>query len=401
MATTETTVHAAMVQHLKPLVVSPSSLQMAPPVTRWRSLARGAGAASLGFAMALQVACGGGEDAQPSAAVVATESPAPLADATRATTHRKRPVSVYSRLGVTALTVSSDGDSLGLAGSDGRIVVLGTGNVSTSQAQAQSMSVRRAVAVAGLAFSGDGRHLVSIGRDSVAELWRVSTGDRRLAMNGHEHPLRAVATSANGAWIATGGDGTRVMVWGAESGRLTQSLGGQHADSVNALSFHPDSRLLASGDASGRVIVWDVETGRVRWNLQGHNGEVTAVAFSNDGSRLVTADNLGQALVWDATTGIAMGGLTGSRSAIRSLAFSTDTVPSDVVLAMGSADGRVSLWDVERRQMTRSFDPAAGGINVLVFDRKNAKRLFVGGEQNELKILNLISGLSLTGATLR
>ena len=42
-------------------------------------------------------------------------------------------------------------------------------------------------------FSGDSENLVSVGRDSVAQVWRVQTGERRFSLQGHEHPLRGLA----------------------------------------------------------------------------------------------------------------------------------------------------------------------------------------------------------------
>ena len=54
----------------------------------------------------------------------------------------------------------------------------------------------------------------------------MQTGERRFPLQGHEHPLRCVAASADGSVVATAGEETRVMLWDGATGRLKPGAAG-------------------------------------------------------------------------------------------------------------------------------------------------------------------------------
>ena len=91
-----------------------------------------------------------------------------------------------------------------------------------------------------MAISADGRLLVSVSRDSLAQGWVVNTGVLEFTLRGHEHGLRAVASSGDGSLIATGGEGTRVITWDGRSGFLRRVFNGP-GNFVNALAVSPDN----------------------------------------------------------------------------------------------------------------------------------------------------------------
>jgi len=196
--------------------------------------------------------------------------------------------------GVTALVAARGGDVIGAADNKGRVRVLDAADTRVRT----TVAGHRGASVTGVVFSADGRSLISVGRDSVAEVWSVADGKRTLTLSGHEHPVRAVAASGGGDLIATGGEETRVMLWNARTGRLQNVLYGA-SDFVNSVAFSPDGRLLAAGDAAARVYLWDTKTGALRATLLGHAGEVNAVAFSPDGKLLASASDDMRVLTWN------------------------------------------------------------------------------------------------------
>src|SRR5207249_33830 len=58
--------------------------------------------------------------------------------------------------------------------------------------------------ITSLAFSPDGRLLVSGGSDQTVRLWEVLTGREIFAFQKHQGPVTAVAFSANGRLVASG-----------------------------------------------------------------------------------------------------------------------------------------------------------------------------------------------------
>jgi WD40 repeat protein len=346
--------------------------------------------------------CGGGEDgdgAAPSvsqssgvattdAAATAATSPAtpagtnasiasaPPSAAPAVTKQGPRP---YQRAGVTALMVTRDGAHVWAASADGRLRKMSGGTHASSDHSVRALKpLPRGAGVSGLAHSADGQHVVAVGRDSVAHLLNADTGERRGSMHGHSQPLRTVATSADGAVVATGGDETRVLLWDGRTGQLKKALGGKHQDFVNAVAVRHDGASVVSGDAGARIFVWDTVSAQVRWQLLGHAEEISAVAFSPDGRWIVSADEAGQVRVWNASTGQVSGAVMSARAAVRQVTFT----PDGQSIVMGLSDGRVMLWGLQRRDVLRVWQASTSAVNVLVFEpgvgRGAPPRLWVG-----------------------
>jgi WD40 repeat protein len=90
--------------------------------------------------------------------------------------------------------------------------------------------------------------------------WDASTGRLAATLATHTGLVRAVALSADGHVVASGGiDGT-LCVWEAPNGRLMSQLNG-HGGPVRAVALTADGRLLASGSMDGTLRTWDVRAG--------------------------------------------------------------------------------------------------------------------------------------------
>ncbi|KAF4468596.1 WD40 repeat [Fusarium albosuccineum] len=121
-----------------------------------------------------------------------------------------------------------------------------------------------------------------------------------------------------------------------------------HTRGVEAISFSHDGRLLVSGSSDHTVIVWDVITGEPINRLRGHTGGLTSLAFSGIDYRVALASKDGTIMIWDAEQSRCVWALKDHENPqidVLSVAFSQD----GRLLAAGSSDREIGLWDPETR----------------------------------------------------
>ena len=133
-----------------------------------------------------------------------------------------------------------------------------------------------------VAFSPDGKVLVSGGSDDAVRRWDVATGKLLRTLAGHGKAVNAVAWSPDGKLLASGSEDDTAKLWNAESGLLERSFEG-HTGGVKAVSFSRDSRTLATGSTDGTVRLWDVSTGAQTGTMNANAGPVETAVLSPDG----------------------------------------------------------------------------------------------------------------------
>ena len=191
-----------------------------------------------------------------------------------------------------------------------------------------------------VAYSPDGRRLLTTGDDGAARLWNPDTGEQVQVLQGQVVPVWGASISGDGrlfaaSWPIEGV--TRVAE--TATGRVVREIWAVPDPGPTALS--PDgSRIgVVSYDWSFlSVKIVDVASGAEVLDL-GHRGAVHDVAWSPDGAMIATAAE-GAAQIWDAATGRRLIALLGHTADVTSIDWSA----SPTILATASDDGTARTW---------------------------------------------------------
>jgi WD40 repeat protein len=154
-----------------------------------------------------------------------------------------------------------------------------------------------------MAFSPDGKWVVSGSLNGPARVWEAATG-RVLANMTSDLIITTVAFSPDGKWVVSGSLNGPARVWEATTGREVSRMthdkyvpSGFFIPFVTSVAFSPDSKWVVSGSNDGTARVWEADTRRELVSVI-HAEGVTSVAFSPDGKWVVSGSEDDTARVW-------------------------------------------------------------------------------------------------------
>jgi WD40 repeat protein len=237
-----------------------------------------------------------------------------------------------------------------------------------------------------LVYSPDGRQVAVGGRDNMARIWDVATGQVVGRPMAHKNVVDAIAFSGDGKWLATASDDHTARIWAAATGApRCDPL--QHGDEVYCVAFSPDGHLLATGSKDKTARLWSAETGKPVGSALEHSGEVNRLAFSPDGKILATGSTSGkEAHLWDTETQKPACPPVAKGAGVMALAFS----PDGKSIATGSDDGTVRRWEVPSGKPLGSPLVHEGAVRSVAFSR-TGRSILTGSSDNTARMWDVAS----------
>ena len=188
-------------------------------------------------------------------------------------------------------------------------------------------------------FSPCGQRLATRCSDGAVILWDARTGEAEHRMQGHTGFSTAIAFSADGACLASGGH-MSIDVFDATTGAWLRTI--EEHGLVTCVSFSPTAiSILAIATAHDAIHVWDIDSGEI---LRDIAGQSMISIFSPDAHTIATASaaSLRDVQLIDVGSGEIRCRMVGDMSAV----YTASWCPYDGrKLASGSLDGTCKVWD--------------------------------------------------------
>jgi WD40 repeat protein len=289
-----------------------------------------------------------------------------------------------------SIAFASDGNTLAVGGEQGAIWT-----VNWSRGGQQRRLVEHYGAVRGLAFLPDNSGLISASEDESIRFWKAAEQaiSPLVLLSAHSPEALCVAFSADGKSLVTGGADKNIAIRDAVSGIARRSLRG-HTGRVNRIAISPDSKQLASVSADGTARLWSIEGGDEVWSLSAWREKFAAgrsVAFSSDGRTVASGADDGTIKLWDASDGKELRVLAEQSLPVTSLAFAS----GGSLLASATGDwrnnrvpGELRLWDVASGQAVAELRGCASEIKCIAID-PNGKWLASTEANSDLRLWDL------------
>lgn len=201
-----------------------------------------------------------------------------------------------------------------------------------------------------VAFSPDGRRLLTASSGGDVRLWDTRTGEPLTPLLREQIPLHVAAFSPDGETFAVAG-GMNLGPSGARVRRVsdgaarTEFLPQHSSEPVFNAWFSPDGRrlLTAATGAGGNIKVWDAATGHLAWAAR-HADGVYAALWSADGATVFTGGSDQWVRAWDASSGAPQPPVIKMLGTISSVGVTGDGTR----LLSGTSGGDVRLVDLVR-----------------------------------------------------
>ncbi len=241
-----------------------------------------------------------------------------------------------------------------------------------------------------LAFSPDGKTLLSCQPNAKVSLWNVESGKMLNQLPVAPYRLVTATFLANEGRIITTEKSNEIKIWDAKSLSLLATLTG-HSKNITQLSFHKKTgKLLTAGeDLAARL--WDIATGRQSAIFSGNAHLIKSIDISPNHSLYLINNSSDAVWVYKTGNNSPVARLAAHKGSINSAVFSHDS--KNILTA--STDQTMKTWDAQKGSVISTFTNIKSASLNAVYNENDSLILTMGRSNLLLHLLDAGTGKEL------
>jgi WD40 repeat protein len=256
------------------------------------------------------------------------------------------------------------------------------------------------------AFGPDDESILTGSRDGIVTTWDTQTGDPIHSVDfgiADQIPsITSLAFHPDHTVLALGFWGGDVAIWNSQTEQIVQDYkfdssffpeerGGQETYVV----WSPDGSTFAAGGWDGALQILDTQTGDVLETIESEHG-IDNISWSSDGTRLAMSAGFSVTVMSIAT---------GEMESLPYEGPAEDVVPGGPVtglswspdgslIALGTWDGRVLVWNVADHSLNNILQQHTGGVHTIVWSPQG-DILYSGSYDNTVVVWDVGRGVPI------
>ncbi len=207
----------------------------------------------------------------------------------------------------------------------------------------------------------------------------------------HNKPINTIAMFASGRYLISGDDGGTVAIWNLTMPQQPIATYSTN-NSVYAVAASPNQSQIASGDKNRKVQLrrWESISNSQQElhadlsNFDSHSGYVFCLKFSPDGRMLASGSADRRIRLWNTDTGKIIYTFDGHQESVTAIEF----MPNGKILVSASADRTIRFWDIEQKQLLKTIAAHEQKIHALAIS-PDGKSIISGSSDHTIRIRQL------------